>query len=89
MGQDIFLAEMNRALMVVLLVSAPALLVAIVVGVMVGLLQALTQIQDQSLPQAVKLVAVMLVLLVVGGLMAAQVGQLAGRMLDTFPSVTR
>ncbi|MCJ8141064.1 EscS/YscS/HrcS family type III secretion system export apparatus protein [Falsirhodobacter halotolerans] len=89
MGQDVFLAEMNRALMVVLLVSAPALIVAIVIGVSVGLFQALTQIQDQSLPQAVKLVAVMLVLLVVGGLMAAQVGQLASHMLDIFPGVTR
>lgn len=89
MGQDIFLSEMNRALITVLMVSAPALLVAIVIGVAVGLFQALTQIQDQTLPQAVKLIAVMLVLLLVGGLMAVQVGNLASRMLDIFPTVTR
>ncbi|RML30521.1 hypothetical protein ALQ97_03068 [Pseudomonas savastanoi pv. glycinea] len=41
---------MNKALMTVLLLSAPALVVAIVVGLSVGLLQALTQIQDQTLP---------------------------------------
>lgn len=89
MGQEIFLAEMNRALMTVLMVSAPALLVAIVIGVAVGLFQALTQIQDQTLPQAVKLIAVMLVIIFAGSLMAVQVGALASRMLDIFPQITR
>ena len=64
-------------------------IIELLVGVAVGLFQALTQIQDQTLPQAVKLIAVMLVLLVMGGLMAVQVGNLASRMLDIFPAVTR
>jgi type III secretion protein S len=89
MGQDVFLNQMNQALLTVLLVSAPALGIAIVIGVGVGLLQALTQIQDQTLPQAVKLVAVMLVLLLIGPLLAAQVGALASQSLDSFPSLTR
>jgi type III secretion protein S len=88
-GQEIFLNEMNRALLTVLIVSAPALGVAIIIGVSVGLLQALTQIQDQTLPQAVKLVAVMLVLIFVGPLLAAQVGGLASQSLDSFASLTR
>lgn len=89
MGQDIFLTVMKDALMTVLLLSAPALLVAIVVGFGVGLVQALTQIQDQTLPQAIKLVAVMLVLLILGPLLASQVVNLAGQMLDNFPAWTR
>lgn len=89
MGQEVFLNEMNRALVTVLIVSAPALAVAIVIGVSVGLIQALTQIQDQTLPQAVKLVAVMLVLIFVGPLLAAQVGNLASQSLDSFASLTR
>jgi type III secretion protein S len=89
MGQDLFLTLMKDALMTVLLLSAPALLVAIVVGFGVGLVQALTQIQDQTLPQAVKLVAVMLTLLVLGPLLAGQVANLAGQMLDNFPAWTR
>ena len=89
MGQDIFLTVMKDALMTVLLLSAPALLVAIVVGFGVGLVQALTQIQDQTLPQAIKLVAVMLVLLVLCPLLASQVVNLAGQMLDNFPAWTR
>lgn len=89
MGQEIFLTVMKDALMTVLLLSAPALLVAIVVGFGVGLVQALTQIQDQTLPQAIKLVAVMLVLLVLGPLLGMKVVDLAGQMLDNFPAWTR
>ncbi|WP_312600533.1 EscS/YscS/HrcS family type III secretion system export apparatus protein [Pseudomonas luteola] len=89
MGQDLFLSLMKESLLTVLLLSAPALIVAIVIGFGVGLMQALAQIQDQTLPQAVKLVAVLLVLILVGPLLAGQVGQLAERMLDNFAAWTR
>jgi type III secretion protein S len=89
MGADFFQTQLSNALLTVLIVSAPALGAAIVVGVGVGLVQALTQIQDQTLPQAVKLVVVMMVLILVGPLLAAQVTELARQGLDQFPSVTR
>ena len=84
-----FLDFIDRGLMTVLIVSAPALATAIIVGVLVGLLQALTQVQDQTLPQAVKLVAVLLVILFLGPLLAMQVAALAGEALDNFPALTR
>jgi type III secretion protein S len=89
MTQDTFLVQMNTALMTVLLVSSPALAAAIFVGVGVGLLQALTQIQDPTLPQGVKLVAVLLVTILLGPLLAAQVATLAQRLLEQFPALTR
>lgn len=89
MNPDAFVFEMNSGLMTVLIVSAPALGIAIVIGVTVGLVQALTQIQDQTLPQAVKLVAVLLTIIVLGPLLAGQVTQLASRSLDSFPTLTR
>ncbi|MHC8326702.1 type III secretion system export apparatus subunit SctS [Pseudomonas sp. LB1P83] len=89
MGQDVFLSLVKQALMTVLLLSAPALGVAIIVGLSVGLLQALTQIQDQTLPQAVKLVAVLLVVVFVGPLLAGQVLELGNQVLDNFPLWTR
>ncbi len=89
MTQDAFLAQMNSALMTVLIVSAPALLAAIVVGVGVGLLQALTQIQDPTLPQAVKLVVVLLVIILAGPLLAFQISTLAQHLLEQFPALTR
>jgi type III secretion protein S len=89
MTQDVLLAQMNTALMTVLIVSLPALGTAILVGVGVGLLQALTQVQDPTLPQAVKLVAVLTVTIVLGPLLAFQIATLAQRLLDQFPSLTR
>lgn len=89
MGQTAFLAQMQSALLTVLVASAPALGVAIIIGIAVGLIQALTQIQDQTLPQAVKLVAVMLTLIVLGPLLAVQVANLASHVLDSFPAMTR
>lgn len=89
MGQDIFLSLMKQALVTVLLLSAPALGVAILLGLGVGLLQALTQIQDQTLPQAVKLVAILLVVIFVGPLLAGQVVSLTNHVLDNFAVWTR
>ncbi|MEP7456706.1 flagellar biosynthetic protein FliQ [Phyllobacterium sp. SB3] len=89
MGQTAFLAQMQNALLTVLLASAPVLGIAIIIGISVGLIQALTQIQDQTLPQAVKLVAVMLTLIVLGPTLAVQVANLASHVLDSFPAMTR
>ena len=49
----------NKALVMVLMVSAPAIIVATVVGLMMGLFQTVTQLQEQTLPFGVKLMAVM------------------------------
>jgi|TARA_R110000851_G_scaffold95373_6_gene207252 type III secretion protein S len=89
MNDDIFLSLMQNALWTALLVSAPALLVAIMVGFGVGLLQALTQIQDQTLPQAVKLVAVLLVLIIAGPLLAGPVVNITDQVLNNFPAWSR
>lgn len=89
MGQEAYVSMMNRGLVTVLLVSAPALGLAILIGVVVGLLQALTQVQDQTLPQAVKLVAVILLVLFLGPVLATQVAALASQSLDSFPALTR
>nr|WP_267957689.1 flagellar biosynthetic protein FliQ [Halomonas zhangzhouensis] len=75
---------MSNALWTVLLLSAPALLAAIVIGFGIGLLQALTQIQDQSLPQAVKVIVIMLVLIVGGPLLVGQLVNLTDQVLDNF-----
>ena len=84
MSVDIFLSLMSSALWTVVLLSAPALLAAIVIGFGIGLLQALTQIQDQSLPQAVKVIVIMLVLIVGGPLLVGQLVNLTDQVLDNF-----
>ena len=53
-------------MLLVVVLSAPPLIVAVIVGVVTSLLQALMQIQDQTLPFGIKLVAVGLTLLLTG-----------------------
>ncbi|VVD87918.1 type III secretion system protein SpaQ [Pandoraea morbifera] len=48
----------NRALYLVLILSAAPVAVATLVGVIVGLLQTVTQVQEQTLPFGLKLLAV-------------------------------
>lgn len=89
MSQDSFLSQMNTALLTVLIASSPALAAAILVGVGVGLLQALTQIQDPTLPQAVKLVVVLVITILLGPLLAIQIATLSQRLFEQFPALTR
>lgn len=60
--EQTFLNLTSQALFLVLTASLPPILAATVLGVGVALIQALTQIQDQTLPSAVKLVGVVIVL---------------------------
>ena len=89
MYNDVLLAKVNGALMTVLLTSAPVLLAAVVIGILVGLAQALTQIHDQTLPQAVKLIATLLIVMMLGPLFARGIAEQASTALDEFPVLTR
>ncbi|GLS30838.1 type III secretion protein S [Mesorhizobium albiziae] len=51
------------ALKLTLVLSMPTIVVATAVGLVVSVLQALTQVQEQTLPFAVKLICVSLVLM--------------------------
>lgn len=48
-----------KAMELILYLSLPAIIAATVVGLIVGLFQALTSIQEQTLPHAFKLIAIM------------------------------
>jgi type III secretion protein S len=61
-----------QALVLVLLLSLPAVLTAALLGLAIGLAQAVTQIQDQSLSQAMKIVGVLAACLIFGKWMGVQ-----------------
>ena len=84
---DLVLRALREGLLLVLLVSAPPLLASLVVGFVFGLLQAATQIQDSTIAFVPKLVAVILVLLVSGPLIGAQVVRFAQALLVAIPMV--
>ena len=79
--------HLNAVLLLILYLSAPVLGVAALVGLTVGLLQAVTQIQDQSLPQTLKLVAILLTIVSLGALLSNPLVQETRRIFDEFPAV--
>lgn len=66
----------------VLLLSAPVLLVAVVVGTLVSLVQAVTQVHEQTLAFLPKLLGVALVLAVAGGWLVEQAVGFATRSFE-------
>jgi flagellar biosynthetic protein FliQ len=70
---DLVLRAVREGLLLVLLVSAPPLVASMLVGFVVSVLQAASQIHDQAVAFVPKLAAVILVLLMLGPLLGAQV----------------
>jgi len=74
----------RNAMLITLLLSAPALLAGLVVGLLVGLLQALTQIQEQTVAFVPKLLAMFLVL---AFSMPWLITQMSGYVVELFTSI--
>ncbi len=77
----------QQALWLVVVLSAPALIVATLLGVVISLVQALTQIQDQTLPYVIKVVVVAVVLTATGRWMGSELLALTIRCIDLISSV--
>jgi type III secretion protein S len=72
----------REGMLLVVLLSAPPLIVAVVVGVLTSLVQALMQIQDQTLPFGIKLVSVGITLLITGRWIGVELLQLLRRAFE-------
>jgi type III secretory pathway component EscS len=86
-GLELVLRAAREGLLLVLLLSAPALLASVAVGLVAGVVQAATQIQDQALAFVPKLVAVLLVLAATAPLLGVQLVRFAQALLLAIPSV--
>jgi flagellar biosynthetic protein FliQ len=86
-------AELTRltaqTLYLVLLVSAPALVVSLVVGLLIGLVQAVTQVQEQTLSFVPKLVAVGVALAVGGAWMGGELIRFTDELWRAIPTMIR
>lgn len=80
---------LHRAMVVLMVTAGPVVLVSALVGLVVAVVQAATQIQDQSISQALKLGAVILVLFVGGGSMAAEVMRFSDRLLTDIATLVK
>lgn len=80
---------LQQALYLVVLTSAPAVVMALVVGLIVAVFQATTQIQEQTLTFAPKLVAVFGILALTGPWIGNQLVRFTYHVFDQFPALLR
>jgi flagellar biosynthetic protein FliQ len=80
---------LQQALYLVVLVSAPAVVIALVVGLLVAVFQATTQIQEQTLSFAPKLVSVFGILALTGPWIGMQLVRFTYHVFDQFPALIR
>ena len=86
-ASDLVLRATREGLVLVLLLSAPPLLASMAVGLIVGALQAASQIHDHAVAFVPKLVVVVVVLLLLGPLLGAQVLRFSQAMLAAISTV--
>ncbi|ATM88354.1 TPA: type III secretion system export apparatus subunit SctS [Yersinia enterocolitica] len=71
----------NKAMLLIVLLSAIPVFVATVVGLLVGLIQTVTQLQEQTLPFGIKLLAVFGSLFMISGWLSDKVMNYATEVL--------
>ena len=74
-----------QALILVLLLSGPPIIISMILGLLVAIFQAATQIQEQTLSFTVKLFAVILTIIYLGGWLGEQILQYTNSILNTIP----
>lgn len=57
----------NKALYLILILTAQPIIVATIIGLLVGLLQTVTQLQEQTLPFGIKLLCISIYFFVASG----------------------
>lgn len=74
-----------QGLLLILILSAPPILVSMFFGIIVAIFQAATQIQEQTLSFTIKLVAVTLTLMLLGGWLGSQIMSFSLNVFTHFP----
>jgi flagellar biosynthetic protein FliQ len=85
MNQLIYVTQ--EALFLVLIASAPPILLSLLVGFLISVFQATTQIQEQTLTFAPKVVVVFGVLALTGSWIGSQLLRFTFRLFDQFPAL--
>ena len=75
----------RQAIMLVVILAAPALLVSLAVGLIVSLLQAITQVQEQTLSFVPKIIATLAALVFFGPWMIARAVEFGRSMFAAVP----
>jgi type III secretion protein S len=78
-----------EALWLVLLLSAPPVIVAAVLGLLIAFVQAATQIQEQTFQYAVKFFAIVLTIFITASLLGGTLFHYTERLMNEFPVITK
>jgi type III secretion protein S len=78
-----------QALILVAMLTLPAVVTAATVGLLMGFLQAVTQVNDQSISQAAKLLATVVVLLITLRWMGHEMVSFAEQLFRNFPALVQ
>lgn len=79
----------KEALWLVLLLSAPPIIVASIVGLLVAFLQAATQMQEQTFAYAVKFLAIVLTLFLTAAFVGGTLMHFSDRLFTGFAEMVR
>ena len=82
-----FVSLANDALWLVLVLSAPPIIVAAVAGLIVAGLHAATQVQEQTLQYTVKFFAIVLTLFLTAALLGGSLYRFSDRIFTNFPAM--
>lgn len=77
----------KQALLLIMVLSAPAMLTAMTIGLIISLFQAVTQVQEQTLTFVPKIVATFVVLAVTGPWMLATLIRFAQAVFVQIPNI--
>lgn len=89
MTPDMIVHLGSQALKMVLMISAPMLIVGLVVGVIISLFQAVTQIQEMTLTFVPKIIVVFISMIVAGPWMVATMMDFTRHFFELIPTLTQ
>ena len=78
-----------QALWLVLLLSAPPVIVAALVGLLIAFVQAATQIQEQTFQYVAKFFAIVLTIFITASVLGGALYQFSDRIMSGFPGMVR
>ncbi|MCY4472764.1 MAG: type III secretion system export apparatus subunit SctS [Kistimonas sp.] len=87
MVEGFVLTMTSKALLLTLILSMPPIIAAAGIGLLVSLVQALTQIQEQTLPFAFKLIAVVISIFATARWMGLEVYNFSLALMNYLPNV--
>jgi len=89
MTPDMIVHLGSQALKMVLMISAPMLIVGLVVGVIISLFQAVTQIQEMTLTFVPKIIVVFVTMIIAGPWMISTMMDFTRHFFELIPTLTQ